>query len=290
MTTQTCLSESAIVTRDKRSYWTFTGGAFAHATTMMIRHKRIVLAALVTLAPVIIPLLLPLLTKSEFSEDGIKIFKFLMEQIYLKAMAPLLALFFGCMLIGEDIEQQTIPYIVTRPIPRSALVLGRFGAYVFMSAVILLTSVVLTFAACTAVGKLEFCRETIVLLAHYAGVGVASLLGYGALTTFLGAISRKPIIIGVLFMFGWQRLATIVPGAVDFLTIEKYLNALLPAMATERQNTVVKLALIEFQKKQLIIDASKAGLSLLIIVAALIVATCLVIRYREYSQSRTAAG
>lgn len=290
MTTQTCITESATVERIRRSYWTFTGAACAHAMTMMMRHKRIVLAAVVTLAPVIIPVIVPFLNKSEFTQDGTRIFTFMMEQVYLIAMAPLLALFFGCMLIGEDIEQQTIPYILTRAIPRSALVLGRFAAYALVSSLILVTSIVLTFTACTAAGKLTFSPETITLLAHYAAVGVASLLGYGALTTFLGAISRRPIIIGLLFMFGWQRLAMAVPGAVDFLTIEKYLKAMFPVLATERQTTVVQKALWEVQKKELLIEGSKAAVILAIITATLIILTCLTLRYREYSQSKTAAA
>ena len=102
----------------------------------------------------------------------------------------------------------------------------------------------------------------------------------------LGALSKRPVILGIAFLYGWQRLAMIVPGAVDFLTIEKYLTAMLPKLATERQSAVIRTALAEFQKKQLMIDASKAAVTLLIVVTVLLALTCVVLRRREYSQSR----
>jgi len=268
------------------SYATCLSGVFDHTLTMMLRRRRIVLALFLTLAPVVVPLFLAFLSPSRFAPDGNATFVRLIEHLYLQAMAPLLALFFGSMLIGEDVELQTIPYLLTRPIPRSAIVFGRFLGYVLVTSVILLTAMALIYAACTSLGGFGFSRQSVLLLAHYGAVGVAALVSYGAVALCLGALTKRPIVYGVIFMFGWQRVVATIPGLVDFLTVEKYLQELLPKLATERESEVIRTILGEFQKEQILVGAPKAVLALTAAVAVLLAATCYVVRHREYSRAR----
>lgn len=271
-------------------YPAFILAVFAHSLVTMLRRKRVILAAGLSLMPVVIPLVLAFLSTMSFAEDGNRVFVRLMESLYLQALAPLLALFFGCMAIGEDVESQVIPYLLTRPLPRSAIVLGKFGSYWCIASVIVCLSVLLTFAACTSLGGLDFTRNTLVMLAHYEVVAVLALFAYGALAIFLGAALKRPIIVGIFLVFGWQRFAYYMPGVVDFLTIEKYVLAILPRLATERENIVLKTAFAEFQKQQLIIDAPKALASLMIMSAIFLLLTSLIVRWREYSVARTVGG
>ena len=267
-------------------YGVYLAAVFSHTLTTMVRRRRIALAVLATFAPVAVPLLLAFLSSSRFAPDGNETFVRLTEHLYLQAMAPLLALFFGSMLIGEDVELQTIPYLLTRPMPRSAVVLGRFGAYVVVTSAILLVAMALVYAACTSLGGFEFTRGSALLLAHYDAVAVAALVSYGAVALCLGALTKRPIIYGVIFMFGWQRIVLLVPGVVDFLTLEKYLAELLPKLATERESEVVRTVLGEFQKEQILVGAPKAVLALALTVVVLLAATCYIVRHREYSRAR----
>lgn len=273
-------------TESRAGYFYYLRTVFSLTFTMMLRRKRIALITVIILLPVFVPLSLAFLSVSEFAEDGNKIFVFIVENIYLKGMVLLLALFYGTMLVGEEVENQTIQYLLTRPIPRNAIILGRFGAYLLLSGLLLVAAMGMVFAACTSIGGFGFSAETIKLFIHYALLLVAALAAYGAFTSFLGSVTRWPIIIGVAALFGWQRLVIFIPGAIDFLTIEKYINAMLPAMATQRQNPVLKLAVAEFEKQQLVVGATKGGIVLLCLIAAFLCMTCLVIRYREYSQAK----
>lgn len=272
--------------KTRAGYFYYLRTVFSLTFTMMLRRKRIALVTVIILLPVFVPLSLAFLSISEFAEDGNKIFVHMVEIVYLKGMVLLLALFYGTMLIGEEVENQTIQYLLTRPIPRNAIILGRFGAYLFLTGLLLNAAVGMVFAACTSIGGFELSRATLGLYLHYAIVILAALAAYGAFTSFLGAVTRWPIIIGVAVLFGWQRLVSFIPGAIDFLTIDKYVNALLPALATQRQNIVIRLAIAEFQKQQLIVGATKAGITLACIIAAFLALSCFVIRYREYSQAK----
>jgi len=286
------MSDGFASTHEERPqrYPAFVVTMFIHALLTMLRRKRVILAAGLSLMPVAIPLSLAFFSTMVFAEDGNRVFVRLMEYLYLRALAPLLALFFGCMAIGEDVESQIIPYLLTRPLPRGAIVLGKFGAYWVVSSVIVCLSVLLTFAACTALGGLDFTPNTLVMLAHYEAVACLALFGYGALAIFLGAAVKRPIIIGIIAIFGWQRFAYYMPGVVDFLTIEKYILALLPRLATQRENIVLKTAIAEFQKQQLLIEAPKALVSLLVLSGIFLFCTSLIVRWREYSVARSLGG
>jgi hypothetical protein len=129
-------------------------------------------------------------------------------------------------------------------------------------------------------------RSSLELVGHYLALNFLGLMAYGALCMFMGAYFRHPVVLGVVALFGWQRIATIVPGLVDFLTIEKYLTILLPKVAIQRENQMIKTALVEFQKKEFLISGTRALVTLLVITAVLLVLTSYVVRQREYSSAR----
>ena len=270
----------------KAPYARFLAAATHQALVSTLRRRRTIMAGVVALFPVAIPLILAVFTEGAFGHEGDKLFVTLIEGIYVKAILPLLALFFGTMLIGEEVESQTIPYLLTRPLPRSALVTGRFMNYMAITTALVVPGVFLTFAACTALGNFPFSASNVRLMLHYDGVLIMGLMGYGAFCMCLGSYFQRPIVIGVGVLFGWQRLALFIPGLIDFFTIEKYVNALLPPLAEARQTPTLRTALIEFQKKEFLIGAAKSTVALLIITAVLIAITVFIVRRREYSQAK----
>jgi len=271
-------------------YMRFLRASLGHALLMILRRQRIVFAAVITFLPVLIPLAMAFLSPKQFAEDGAKVFSTMMEQVHINVLAPLLALFFATMLVGEDVEAQTIPYILTRPIFRSSWVFGRFVAYLLVASMILLTSAALVFGACTALDKLAFDQTGLVLLGHYCGVAVMALLGYGSVMVFLGVTTRRPIVIGVLMLYGWQRLATLVPGLIDFITIQKYTDALMPKLASQRGNVEIQTVLGTFEKEVFMVSAGKAFIILWIIALAFLIGSILAVRLREYSAARAIGG
>ncbi len=270
----------------KAPYPRYVAAAAHHAALTMLRRKRTVLAGVIALAPVIIPLLLAVFTEGAFGHEGGRIFVTLVEDIYVKTLVPLLALFFGTMLIGEDVESQIIPYWLTRPVPRSAVALGRLTAFMLVTTALIVPGVFLTFAACTSLGNFSFSGAHLRLMLHYDAALVAGLLVYGAFCMWLGACFKRPIVVGIAALFGWQRLALYVPGLVDFFTIEKYVAAVLPPLPQARATPVFRTALAEFQKTQFLVGATKAAVVLLVITVVFIALTVVALRRREYSQAK----
>jgi len=44
----------------------------------------------------------------------------------------------------------------------------------------------------------------------------------------MGAVFKRPLVMGLVFIFGWEPLAMALPGAINRLTVAFYLQALVP--------------------------------------------------------------
>ncbi len=57
---------------------------------------------------------------------------------------------------------------------------------------------------------------------------------YGAVFAFIGARFKRPLLVGLIFVFGWEQAALAFPGYLKKLTVAYYLQALVPhAMPSE---------------------------------------------------------
>ncbi|MFM1920956.1 MAG: hypothetical protein RLZZ303_2590 [Candidatus Hydrogenedentota bacterium] len=271
-------------------YLLYLWASFGLALAIILRRQRLILATGVAMLPVVVPLMLAFFSTSEFSENGNEVFVSLVERLHIDVLCALLALFFASMQVGEDVETNTLIYMLTRPISRSAWVLGRFLAYALVTSLIVLSSIVFTFVACSSLEGLGMTARDLTLLAHYCGVAVMAVAGYGAVAMFLGAATRRPIVYGVLLLYFWQGLAMIVPGLVDFLTIKKYTDAMLPALARARGIVEIETSMGTFQKEVLIIEGVPALFTLIGIIVAFLLWTVHTVRNREYVSGRAAGS
>jgi ABC-2 type transport system permease protein len=258
------------------------GVSFEHALTTFLRRRRTLVAAALVVLPAFLPLLV-LVIPHEHNSEATRgwVISRMIEIFYVTGVTPLLALFFAAMLIGEDVESQTVSYLLTRPLARSAWVLGRFAAYLLVTSSMILVSIVCLSAAVLPmpagpdeVGVLELLR--------YQGAAMMSLFAYGALCAFLGTLVRHPVVVGVLIIFGWQQIALLAPGATHLLTIREYVTTLMP----DRGPTVREL--VESMASDLInptvnVSAPTALIVLLACGVAFLALAGAVVRAKEYT-------
>ena len=51
---------------------------------------------------------------------------------------------------------------------------------------------------------------------------------YGALFAFIGAKFKRPLLIGLVFIFGWEQIALAFPGYLKYYTVAYYVQSLVP--------------------------------------------------------------
>ena len=60
------------------------------------------------------------------------------------------------------------------------------------------------------------------------GMLIVGLAAYGALFAFVGASLKRPLIVGLVFAFGWEQTVLLIPGYLKRLSVAYYLQALVP--------------------------------------------------------------
>jgi ABC-type transport system involved in multi-copper enzyme maturation permease subunit len=116
---------------------------------------------------------------------GPTIFGLMIWVFYLRFTVPVLAVFYGTALIADEVEDKTITYLFTRPIPRGAVLVGKYLAYLVCTGLVVLPSVMLVYLLVVPIngslgeGFVPLVKDLLLL-----GVGLA---GYGALFALVGA-------------------------------------------------------------------------------------------------------
>lgn len=158
--------------------------------------------------------------------EGIYIYSNMIMVLYLQFLILMLALFFGTSVCSEEIEGKTLTYLTTRPVTKTAIILGKYAAY--SSLIILMTGagLILSFLILNANNLLDFSLYRI--LFKYALVLFLGLLCYSAFFTFIGTFLKRSILFGLVFSFGWENVIQYFPGSTQRFAIAHYLKSLLP--------------------------------------------------------------
>lgn len=66
------------------------------------------------------------------------------------------------------------------------------------------------------------------LLIKQLGITTLSIIVYGSIFNFFGTRFKHPIISGLLFAFGWEKIVLIVPGVVRNFSVVHYIVSIFP--------------------------------------------------------------
>jgi ABC-2 type transport system permease protein len=145
---------------------------------------------------------------------------------YVRNALPLVALFYASSLIADEVESKTITYLLTRPIRRSAILFGKFAAYCATTFSLALPALVVTFFLLLTERGRQGVSAGAPDLLRDLGVAALTLLAYGALFSLMGVLLKRPLLPGLLFLYGWEMLANL-PGWAPRLTLTAWLRSLL---------------------------------------------------------------
>jgi ABC-type transport system involved in multi-copper enzyme maturation permease subunit len=157
---------------------------------------------------------------------GPAIFGMMIWIFYLRFTVPVLGIFYGTALIADEVEDKTLTYLFTRPVRRGAVLLGKYLAYFVVTSLVVLPSVMLVYLLIAPInGSLG---AAFIPLLKDLGLLAVGLGAYGALFAFIGAQFKRPLLTGLIFVFGWEQAALAFPGYLKKLTIAYYVQALVP--------------------------------------------------------------
>jgi ABC-type transport system involved in multi-copper enzyme maturation permease subunit len=145
--------------------------------------------------------------------------------LFIRFIVPVLGVFYGTALIADEVEDKTITYLFTRPIPRGAVLLGKYLAYLACTVLLVLPSVMLVFFLIVPTGGGSI-GAAFPGLAADLGMLVVGLASYGAVFALVGTRLKRPLVVGLVFAFGWEPAVLLFPGYLKRLTVAYYMQAL----------------------------------------------------------------
>jgi ABC-2 type transport system permease protein len=171
--------------------------------------------------------------------DGPAVFGLLIWATFLKFTIPVLGVFYGTSLIADEVEDKTITYLFSRPIAREAVLLGKYLAYLGCTTLVVLPSIVLVWLLVIPMGG--SLATNFIDLVKDLGIVVTGLAVYGALFAYIGAKFKRPLLIGLVFIFGWEQGVLLFPGYLKQVSVAYYLQGLVPhAMPNDSFSSMIQ--------------------------------------------------
>jgi ABC-2 type transport system permease protein len=130
----------------------------------------------------------------------------------LAVMLPVVSLIVGTGVLGSEVDDGTIVHILTKPLPRRDIILAKLLVAAGVSA---LVSAVPLFA----VGLMAADTRFAVALAVAATVGAVA---YSALFLLLSLLTRRPVLLGLVYILIWEGLLGRFVSGTRVLSIEQY--------------------------------------------------------------------
>src|SRR6202171_6456414 len=158
---------------------------------------------------------------------GPALFGLMIWLLYIRFIVPVLGVFYGTALIADEVDDKTITYLFTRPVRRGAVLVGKFLAYVACTALLVLPSVVLVYFLVVPLGGGSI-GASFPALPEDLGMLIMGLIAYGAVFAWVGARLKRPLVLGLVFAFGWEPAVLLFPGFLNRRTVAYYLQALVP--------------------------------------------------------------
>ncbi len=201
--------------------WSFSQLLFSPRTAgMAILATTPVLMALVYRAAVALEL------AAQTSSFGV--FSILTAAVSLPFVAPMLTLFYASGVVIDDAEAGTLHYFLTRPFARRDLLVGKMLGNLMIVMFLFVPPFVLCYYLTLAGSGWQELGSRFPTLVRDLMAASLGIFAYSGLFSLAGTVLKRPLLFGLFFVFGWQAAASIVPGAIRYLTVTHYMHSLMP--------------------------------------------------------------
>ena len=274
------VSSASSVSSVPPSFWYASLRVFDVSLGEMLWSRRTVFMGLVVGIPVVIAAIVRIFVElgapvgrvNNVTLTGPTMFGLMIWMFFIHFSVPILGVFYGTSLIADEVEDKTITYLFTRPIPRSAVLMGKYLAYLVCTIFVVLPAVVLIWLLIVPIGG--SLADGFPDLAKDLGLLALGLIVYGAVFALVGTVFKRPLLVGLIFIFGWETVVMALPGYLKRFTVAYYLRGLVPHALPSNSPVSIIQALFR----------ETPSLTMALFWLALITTVCLVIAGRSVTR------
>lgn len=149
------------------------------------------------------------------------------------------AIFYGTAIISDEIDGKGLTYLQMRPLRKSTILLSKFAAYFVGTVALIAASHLILSGIMITHPKLQngvFFH--LGMSVRYTASMALGLLVYGALAAVLAVKFKNPVLWGLLFVMGWERITSspVMPTGIKRISISHYLFVLFPRYKLPRSD------------------------------------------------------
>jgi ABC-2 type transport system permease protein len=196
----------------------------------LVRPRKLIAMAVIALAGPVFAILIRIAAGREF--DGGTAYGIATPLAVYSFTMILLSVIFASGIVSSEMVGKTIPYLLTRPIPRWKILMAKWlGASIMVSAA---TMVACLLTALLTYGPSGLTSSAVTRDLLIIPVGAVS---YCSLFTMLSVLSLKPWLFAISFGFLWESWIPFLPGDFKKLSVMSQLRALSPHTDAARANS-----------------------------------------------------
>jgi ABC-2 type transport system permease protein len=186
----------------------------------LLGRRRSILMLLLAGAPV----LLGLLVRLGGTRSGALVPS--LEGLIVSSVLPLVALVFGTAAIGGELDDGTAVHILTKPIPRWAIVVPKLAVAGGLTAVLLFPSTILAGILVGGTGS----RELGLTFAFAIAVLIGSFV-YSAIFIALSSATSRGLVIGLGYSLLWEGLLSGALKGTQLFSVREYIRGMASVLA-----------------------------------------------------------
>lgn len=179
---------------------------------LLTSKKTLLFLAASLLYPVVL-----LLVVSRLSDQtsGDELFAGLTLGVFLQGLVPLVSMYFAVSAVREEISSRTLVYLISSPVPRASIWLGKYVAAIGISWIVLGAAFLVAYVASPRVGVTDFRNSATIAASTLAAPILPLLIGppaYAAIGTFCSVFFQRAMVAGAIYVVGWEYAVGSTPA------------------------------------------------------------------------------
>jgi ABC-2 type transport system permease protein len=216
-------AEAPRVPLPHRLEWSALATLFLFTLRQHLRGRRLLVLAFLYLLPLGLVILVRSV-EAHTSAAGLEMNVLFM--LIPHTLVPLTALLYGTGMIHDEIEDQTLTYLLVRPLPKWGIYATKLLAVMLLTMALATFFTVLTYVA-VFWGEPNLWGEIVPRRALYvAGITCLALVAYCSLFGCLSFLTRWPLVVGIGYIALFEGLLANIDFAVRRLTVNYYFRVM----------------------------------------------------------------
>ncbi|MGA2061335.1 MAG: hypothetical protein ABSG67_12695 [Thermoguttaceae bacterium] len=217
------LADTAVVL-SRRPYPGALASLFVLTLRQLIRGRRLLVVSLLFALPCVLAAVVNLAFRNAPPIEGTQFA--LIFNLIPHALAPLAALLYATGIIQDEVEEQTLTYLLLRPLPKWALYLTRLLATILMTSVLTAVFTAATFVVIALTAPGPSTAGLVEQALKTAGLLALVQVGYCGFFGLLGLLMRRSLLVGVAYIVIFEGIFASLDTVARRLTVMYYFRVL----------------------------------------------------------------